>query len=299
MLPSGNVVIPTVLWLWKTKRTCCHHRIPPNLLPWLQSVIHRDFAQQKLRIPSYSDIFFSKFLALLHPSIHPNPSSWVCPRRNIPRLYPWPPPRWCRTSSSLHSSHHHPLLHGKNHGGGNKVDLETKNVTKKSSLCKSVLVCMFQMAILSIKYHEISKNLAHHGLSPQKLLYYHWWPDSPCSPWRRQHLKQGSASEKKGCEVAVILEGTSEDQPSLIYIYIPFYSWCTNLYTLRKVDVRELILKLKQTQHVGGLHLTNPMLLYINWLSPVQTKPPNLESDSYTLSLDRWHVVGTQQKKPY
>lgn len=55
----------------------------------------------------------------IHPSIR-SPSSSVFPRRNIPRLYPWPPPRWCRTSSSLHSSHHHPLLHWKNTGGGNQ-----------------------------------------------------------------------------------------------------------------------------------------------------------------------------------
>ena len=151
-----------------------------------------------------------------------------------------------------------------NHGGGNKVDLEIWMMSQRKTNFASRFCLYVSNGNLSIKYQEIPKNLAHHGLSPQKLLYYHWWPDSPCSPWRRQHLKQGSASEKTGCEVAVILERTSEDQPSLIYIYIPFYSWCTNLYTLRKVDVRELILKLKQTQHVGGLHLTNPMLLYIS-----------------------------------
>lgn len=75
----------------KTRRKCCHHRIPPNLLPpWLQSVIRRYFANKNWKYCQKSKwalvlleifnfvktrhlfCFTPSVLPFPHPSIHPS-----------------------------------------------------------------------------------------------------------------------------------------------------------------------------------------------------------------------------------
>ena len=272
----------------------------------------RWFCSKYLTLSKHGTCFVSPH-RFYHSHIHPirSPSSSVCPRRNIPRLYPWPPPRWCRTSSSLHSSHHHPLLHWKNTGGFNQPwnrssaflfrcpRLGNFQISKLSQMgwkqpynSRCFATMFFAAPIVSVgswplvccilfeqitpknchttqnlwsayswedhtsyrqiiqnhtwtspnKMHtsstwyvpstpftylyiiracfspshlrDLSNKLAHHGLSPQNLLYYHWSPNSPCSPWRRQRLK--GCIKKKGLWSWGHFV-TSEDQPSLIY----------------------------------------------------------------------------------